>query len=255
MATQKVRPDPGFVDRQYDHRRKQERKRKVGALAVAAVIVIVATVAIVRNLDAGVGKDGTPADQPSTVNPATATPQEVATSFVQAYGAFDADRAIAYVADDADILSLVTSVGNANGVEGTSDGLRLHLSLLEAVGYEQLRDSCEEAGNSASDSFVRCTFDFHFLRSDEIGRGPFHGSYFDLTVRDGEIVRASVYWEIEAFSPQMWEPFASWVSSTHPEDAAVMYRDETYTEARLTKDSIQLWERNSRQYVNAVEGQ
>ena len=50
MATQKVRPDPGFVDRQYDHRRKQERKRKMGAFAVVAAIGAVAAVLVVRSL-------------------------------------------------------------------------------------------------------------------------------------------------------------------------------------------------------------
>ncbi len=26
-------------------------------------------------------------------------------------------------------------------------------------------------------------------------------------------------WDIEKFSPQMWEPFADWVSTTYPKDA------------------------------------
>ena len=34
MATQKVRPDPGFVDRQYENQRRQSRRRKAGALAL-----------------------------------------------------------------------------------------------------------------------------------------------------------------------------------------------------------------------------
>ena len=51
----------------------------------------------------------------------------------------------------------------------------------------------------------------------------------------------------------MWEPFASWVSTTYPEDAAVMYRDETHTGVRLTEESIGLWERHTRGYVEEVE--
>jgi hypothetical protein len=113
-------------------------------------------------------------------------------------------------------------------------------------------NSCEETGSSASGTLVRCTFDFHAIRSDEIGRGPYRGSFFDLTVRDGKIVRASKTWETEEFSPQMWEPFATWVSTAHPEDAAVMYQDETYGGARLTEESIRLWERRSREYVEEV---
>ena len=40
MSTQKVKPDPGFVDRQDDHQRDHERKRKIGAFAVVAAIVL-----------------------------------------------------------------------------------------------------------------------------------------------------------------------------------------------------------------------
>jgi hypothetical protein len=79
--------------------------------------------------------------------------------------------------------------------------------------------------------------------------GPFSGSYYDIRVRVGEIVRVSLHWEIEEFSPQMWEPFAQWVSQNHPEDAAVMHEDETYSLERLTEESIRLSERHSRGYV------
>ena len=78
------------------------------------------------------------------------------------------------------------------------------------------------------------------------------GSYFDLTVRDGEIVRASMPVETEEFSPQVWEPFAAWVSTAYPQDAAVMYTDETHSLERLTAESIRLWERRTREYATAV---
>jgi len=93
---------------------------------------------------------------------------------------------------------------------------------------------------------------FHAIKSDEIGRGPFTGSSFTLTVRDGKIVRASQYFEIDKFSPQMWEPFAHWVSTTYPKDAAVMYEDGTLTNYRLTEKSIRLWEQHTREYVKVV---
>jgi hypothetical protein len=59
---------------------------------------------------------------------------------------------------------------------------------------------------------VHCTFDFHLFGSDRLGFGPYGGSSFDLTVLDGEIVRAGASFEVEEFSPQMWEPFEAWVS-------------------------------------------
>jgi hypothetical protein len=188
------------------------------------------------------GPEDTPrADKVATSAPAQApetAAKEVATSFLEAYGAFDADRAITYLADDADLSGL--------GLQGQE--FPLLLSFLEAQGYKQMLTPCEETSSSASGTIVRCGFDFHLIRSDEIGRGPYSGSYFDLTVRDGEIVRASVYWEIEKFSPQMWEPFAEWVSTTYPKDAAVMY-NATLSDYRLSEESIRLWDRHSRGYV------
>jgi hypothetical protein len=126
------------------------------------------------------------------------------------------------------------------------------VSLLEATGYKQTLISCQELGSSADGTSVRCTSDYHNFRSDEIGRGPFSSVSFDLTVRDGEIVRARQDFGIEEFSTQMWEPFASWVSKAYPQDAAVMYEDGGTSGVRLTEESIRLWERHTRGYVEEV---
>jgi hypothetical protein len=85
-----------------------------------------------------------------------------------------------------------------------------------------------------------------------MGVGPFTGSAFDLVVRDGEVVRVSQSWEIQEFSPQVWEPFAEWVSTTYPQDAAVMYVDESLSGVRLTQESIRFWARRTREYVEEV---
>jgi hypothetical protein len=166
--------------------------------------------------------------------------ESVATGFVEAYGAFDVEQARTYLADDATIASMTER-----------DDLRLLISYLEATGYQQILNDCEGVGNSDSGR-IRCTFDFHGLRSGEIGRGPFSGSSFDLFVHDGKIVRAKQDWGIEKFSPQMWEPFAGWVSTAHPKDAAVMYTDESHSNVRLTEESVRLWDARTREYVEKV---
>lgn len=51
MATQKVRPEPGFVDRQFKQQRRRNRSRKIGALAIAAVLGLVAVVVAIRAMD------------------------------------------------------------------------------------------------------------------------------------------------------------------------------------------------------------
>jgi hypothetical protein len=224
-------------------------ERSLRRLAIAAAIGLVA-VACTSESRTG-QRAAAPADQQPTVNPADPAAAEVASSFLEAYGAFDVDQAITYLADDADITELITSVG-AQNVTVTLQEFRLLIAHLEGTGYKQMLEPCEELGSSASGTLLSCTFDFHLLRSDEIGRGPFSGSSFLLTVRDEEIVRASVSFGIQEFSPQMWEPFASWVSKTHPEDVAVMYEDESQSGVRLTKESSRLWERYTREYVEEV---
>jgi hypothetical protein len=209
---------------------KTNRRLLVGA--AAAVVLAIGAAVVYQSRDDGTGRQ----------------PVDVAASFVEAYGAFDAEQAIAYLADDADITKLIGSVG-AQGVEGTLEEFRLLVSLAEATGYKQTLISCEELGRSASEADVRCTSDYHNFRSDEIGRGPFSSVSFDLTVRDGEIVRARQDFGIEEFSTQMWDPFARWVSKAYPEDAAVMYEDGGTSGVRLTKESIGLWERHTREYV------
>lgn len=245
MATQKVRPDPGFVDRQHDHRRRKDRNRKIGAFAVAAAIAATAAVVIVTSQPR---ETTAPAGTPS-VSPVELTAIRSARNFAYAIGATDADTAFAYLAPDADISGLL--FGPPEGAEGIVEELRLNVSMLKAQGFRQILGDCDQVGDVGSEATVRCAFDFDLMGSDELGLGPFTGSFYDLTVRDGTIVRAAVNWEIAEFSPRVWEPFADWVSTTYPRDAAVMYQDETHTGQRLSSDSIRLWALHVQDYVAA----
>jgi hypothetical protein len=195
-------------------------------------------------------------EAPATEEPPTPAAdtdaEEVASSFVEAYGAFDAEEAITYLAPDAAILELIGSIGAHRGVEGTTEELRLLISLLRAEGYRQTLDACEAQGDSASGTMVHCTFDFHLFGSGRLGLGPYSGSSFDLTVLDGEIVRAGAAFEVEEFSREMWEPFEAWVSEAYPDDASAMYDDETHTGVRLTEQSVRLWRRHVREYVEVM---
>ena len=213
------------------------------------LLIGVATVVLLLMGACDGGEDAPTTDQPPVATGASedgnaAAAEEVATGFLEAYGALDVNRAMTYLAEDAVIASM-----------GANDDPRLLISYLEATGYQQTLGPCEVVGDSASGTLVRCPFDFHALRSGELGLGPFTGSAFDLVVRDGEIVRASQGWEIEEFSPQVWEPFAEWVSTTYPKDAAVMYTDATTTGVQLSEESIRLWGRRTREYVEEVGGQ
>lgn len=214
--------------------------RRLGVLAVIGVAAVACS-SEMRN-----GQVATaPEDERSKVNRANASSELVARNFLEAYGAFDAERAMTYVAKNADLTGLIDEQ-----VPDDTAGLSLMLSFLKAQGYEQTVTSCE-ANTLRSDTTVVCEFDFHGIRSEEIGRGPFSGSDFTFVVRDGEIVRGWLGWDTEEFSPQIWEPFAGWVSATHPEDFDVMYLGDG-NDFRLTEESIRLWEKRSREYVKKL---
>jgi hypothetical protein len=237
-STQDAQPDPGVLEPQHRRPHRWSGGKRIGALAAAAgALVLIAALLIIQSREDAPATDQTAVAAEAPENTVNVRAVKVATGFIEAYGAFDVERALTYLADDATISVL-----------GEQDDPRLLIPWLEATGYEQIVDPCEQVGNSASSS-VHCTFAFHGLRSGEIGRGPFGGSSFDLVVRDGKIVEASQTWEIEKFSPQVWEPFANWVSTAHPKDAAVMYTDRSHTNVRLTEESIPLWERYTRAYV------
>lgn len=243
LVTKQRPPDTGAFERQRTRQIRTTRNRKVGAFAVVAAIGVAAAAVIL-----GTPRSSEPKREVGGRPPVS--PVEVATSFVEAYGALDVDTVIGLLGDDADISPLIDWVNLRPG--GPLEELRMTFSLLEAQGYSHTRDSCEEVSRSASNTSLRCTFELHWLHSDEIGRGPFAGSYFDITVRDGEITRVSNYVEIEEFSPQMWEPFAAWVSTNHPRDVLDMYEDETQSLERVTEESIRLWDRYTRDYVEEV---
>ena len=249
MVTQQKSPEPGALQRQQKRQVRSARNKKIGALAIAAVIGIAAVVVVIRL--AGDGSGPEPAGQPA---PAQPTAEEVATGFVEAFGAFDADRAISYLADDADIQGLAAQVGSgAQSVEGTLGEFRELLSLLEAMNFRQMPSACEDL-NSQTSNIIQCKFDFHLFGSDELERGPFTGAWYYVTVQSGEVSSATWNLDVEDdFSAQMWEPFAEWVSATYPEDAAIMYDDRNLTGVALTAESILLWRKHVGDYVEAVE--
>lgn len=166
---------------------------------------------------------------------------EVATAFVEAYAAFDIDGAASYLSSDADLW--VSDL----------EKLRLENRVLEAHGFQLLLDSCEQRDVPSDEIVVYCLWDFHAIHSDETGLGPFSGSWFRLTIQEGQVVAATMHWGTDEFSVQAWDPFANWVAENFPEDASAMYTT-FYTNYRLSEESVALWEQRSREYAEFVNG-
>jgi hypothetical protein len=227
------------------HGLEPERRRRLtwsaGALAAAAAMVAAALLVSTMGDDSPTsGTD--PAEQPRVVEPV-----DVATGFMEGFAAYDADRVASYLAEGATFQLWWTPP------EAWS--LDTELGWSEAAGFEMLPGSCEERSTSADGTAVVCPFGFNALGSAELGRGPFADNEFSFTILDGEIVAGDtdVAFMTNGFSRQMWVPFASWIARTHPDDAAVMYKDWPDRSLQATDDRASaLWARHVPGYVEAV---
>jgi hypothetical protein len=240
MVTKQKPSDTGALERQRTRQIRTMRNRKVGAFALVATIVVTAVAVILAT------RPGE--NQTTTGTQGTPTPVDVAKGFMDAYGRFDANRAMGYLAPDADVDQLISSIGEIHD----GPGFRLSIDWLRAVGYEQQLRSCREGVTSDSGTRVRCSFDLHLLRSSELGKGPYGPAEIDFTISEGKIVYASG-WNFDygkAFSSEMWGPFDRWVSREYPEGVAYMYADETHSAPLLTAGSIRRWEVKTQQYVS-----
>lgn len=217
----------------------RHRQPIITGVAVAVLVIVGGAIALAARADKG---EPTPlategAETSSAVEVTTAL--DVASSFLEAYGAYDAGLALTYLTDGAIV-----------GFDGP-DGLRHELAWNDAVGYQQLLDPCEEQGDGTSGIGVRCPFDMHAIGSDVTGLGPFTGNYWDLIVHAGTIVSAkrTLAFPTNEFSQTVWEPFARWVATTYPDDVLAMYTDESQGVQRVNAESIPLWEQRVREYV------
>lgn len=247
-------PQPENVMDSLIRRRDRKRRNQRIAAGIVGIAVFVAAVWIVTS---GASSDRTqrPANEPPTVNQTDAA-EDVARRFLAAFGAFDPEKAMTYVADDADLRWLIDLQVPAN-----EKGLAQDLALLEAQRVQLTITWCV-AGPLRSGTSVVCGFDFDAIASDVLGLGPFTGSTFVFTVRDGEIVEAAARPNLDQFISQMRAPFAEWVAANYPRDFHVMYTPGSIPQnpkgfrqvrGRLTEESMRLWRLHIPEYVEAVQ--
>jgi hypothetical protein len=244
MVTQQKAPEPGALERQQRRQVRSARTKKIGGFAVAAVMGVAAIVLIIaiRSHET----TSRPAHEGSTLNPEAAA-VKVTRQFLAAFRAFDAQKAMSYVADGANLSRLIDGQ-----VPDDAEGMSLMVGWLEAMGYEELNTSCRAtASTPALGTTVLCDFDFHGIRSEAIGKGPFTGNTHTFILRDGKIVYGTIDWNLDEFSPQMWEPFRDWVRENHRKDFDVMYIDNGGN-FRLTPRSIRLWEQRTQEWAAGV---
>lgn len=211
--------------------------RWVAAAAAAAAVIAALVVVNVRGDD----RTGTPAD---SVDTQVAT--DVASDFMAAVAAYDADRAASYLADDASI-QLRTST-----VDAASTGRQLRWN--RAVEFRLIPGPCEIESVSPPAATVGCAYDAHGLGSDRLGRGPFTDNVLRLTIVDDHIVSGVEELGSDEFEVSMWEPFTAWLVSNRADEAAFMFADSPWAmRPALSERSASLWAKNVDRYVRAVE--
>jgi hypothetical protein len=235
-------------------RRRRDRKRRNQRIA-AGVVGIAVFVAAIWIVTSGGSSDRTqrPANEPSTVD-STDAAEGLVRGFLAAFGAFNPEAAMTYVADDANLRGLIDPPVPAN-----KKSLSRMLALFEVVDYQQTITSCH-ATPLSSGTHVVCGFAFTTIDAVELGRGPFTGSTFVFIVRDGMIVIATGNWNLDQYASQVRAPFAEWLAATYPRDFEVMYgsippRPAGFGQVhyRLTEESIRLFRLRTREYVKAVK--
>lgn len=163
MVTKQKQPEPGALERQQKRQVRSARNKKVAAFAVAAAIGVLAIVLILRT-HPGLHTT-TPATGSTSLNP-VGTAEEVATGFLEAFGAFNAEQATTFLAADADLTGFIGS-GYSEGPEG----LPRFISFLRAEGYEQTITSCD-GSTVGPDVSVVCGFDFTPSNPMRSGEAP-----------------------------------------------------------------------------------
>ncbi len=208
------------------------------AAAAAAAAVVAALVVVDTSRDDGSDTPAGPVD--------TGAATELASDFLDAVAAYDADRAASYLADGAGIQLTTTTVD----AEATGP----HLRWTRAAGIRLSPGRCEPESVSASAMTVACAYDLQGLGSERLGRGPFTDNVLRLTVVEGEIVSGVEEWGSDAFKVTMWEPFVAWLLSNHVDEADFMFADwPGAMRPALTERSARLWAKNVDRYVTAVE--
>lgn len=214
----------------------QRRRRWIvgGAAAVAAAAVAIA-VGVTQQDDEQAPPS--PIDPVGTPDPLSAA---IATVFIDHTYDYQLDGVVSMMSGD-------VAIDDAASV----DAWVADFAWREAAGFSLADLSCREGSTTAEGTAVRCSFTYHALGSEQLGRIPFGENTFDVVVRDSQIVRIdeTLTFIENGFSDQMWEPFADWVKDRHPADVEVMYTDPSQSGARLGPASRRLWEQRLAEWV------
>jgi hypothetical protein len=222
--------------------RPPRRRWPIVAVAAAAVVAVVVGGLVLAARDADDPR--VPAGPSTTAAPGTAAAEalEIASGILN-WRHDDPDRAMSHLTDD-----LIAEAS------GNRENYRLEGAMIAALGDKAVNIRCDVQEQSAVGVVVRCTYDQHTFRSEELGRAPFTGGIETVTVRDGTIVAFGASTNpdgVDEYFAETWDRFRQWVTAEYPDDVPVMYEGDG---GRLTEESIALWERRTREWAEDQAG-
>lgn len=221
------------------HRR--HRQWAVGGLVAAALVVSGAVLWPGSQEPHSATSPTTPTTSTTPMN----ADEQLAHDFVSAYAAFDRRLAASLVGDDA-TLGLRSEWGK--------HGWLRQNKLAEALAADTYIDGCFQTETLTPDGTqVGCLYTVDILGLDELGRGPFTGNLYTVTVRGGKVVDF-----VESVGPNdydevAWNPFWSWIQDTHASEIpALQGLDEPDLAPKEVSRVLRLWKRVGQEYVAAL---
>jgi hypothetical protein len=126
------------------------------------------------------------------------------------------------------------------------------MRFFQKTGGQIIPDPCAVLNRTGAEIVVNCPYEYQLMRSGELRLGPYTGSTFEITTRNGRVTHVNMYHATDAngFSTQMWSPFATWIDTFHHRDGAKMYPDwPRQGHWPATDQAIRLWSERTRQFV------
>lgn len=231
------------LDTRPTERAKQRTGRLKLVLGTAAVAILIGAVVVLNQPEGNTPPVTQPT--PTIVTPTTSPAQSdqaalsVAQDFMAARSEWDGETVQSLLAVDATIVGTEFARSSAD-YPALSDYER-------AVGWRYLNPDCA----ISSPGRIRCTYTLDSDTTRALGVGPYNGNSFLLEIEDGLIQQVTHNFNTAQFLIDT-EVFNSWLAASYPSDIELMFVPSVNGGdqfARITPDSIVLWENHTAEFV------
>lgn len=207
------------------------RRRVAAGAAVAAAVALVAGVVWYADVTGGVDDQGPAQDTGS----AQTTDERVAREFAGALVDGDVAGARSFLAEGATL----------------PDGWGRQSQRNEAWFADHDVKPCETMSTSDFGTSITCPFDYHNMRSEEMGLGPFGNNLVSLVVNDGKVrsFRAA-YNSDNNGDGELYRQIGAWVRENHPGEWRFLDSQDVGPAERSRW--IRLWQQRTQEYVDAT---